>query len=1602
MFLRNNGQTKEKERGSGTVSNLDRMNAEQYLFQRSRKRIWQKIIIVLACVVVFCTTYALILPALTQERPVFCGMEEHTHADACVAAHAEKQQICEPEVHIHTEACRNEAGELVCGLADYLVHTHSDLCYREDRTLACTLDEHTCHVHTDACWDTIETVIPQVLHHHTESCVQMERGMLQCDLDEGDSHTHEDSCYEQIPVYICGLEEGAVQTEETVKEEKVLACTVPEAQEHVHTESCFRMTEGVPACEKEEHTHTLACYSNPSADVESRETWEQSFNTVERSGVWAEDVIAIAKTQLGYQESTENYVVLEDGITVKGYTRYGAWYGDPYGDWCAMFASFCLHYGDVQDMPLDANCPNWVAQLQRAGLYQSQGDYVPKTGDLIFFDGDGNGSPDHVGLVETVGSGENDILQITVLEGNSENRVQTKIYTMQDSSIFGYGTLPVQLTQEEQLQVEEMEARIAELPSFEEINAGIEQTENGESTWLEEAFQQVAQVYAAWNQLSEDQKQKVSNREILLMFEELWSSETLLETNTIRSDKPTKAKYTSTKDFIDLNLYDYNSKINEKWINDTNYPGFQWNGGAYKYKWTTQSGAGEGISGLVLDRHEVDCIDFGNSKITDYDYSGSDYTKSTTAVIAGILYNNGSQDKTGPINWLWWNNTNASITNRPVGYSTTDGALSRVLVDGFPALKTGESLSYLFTAGEAVTQMNTATIDGLFQQDAETGAYSYNSRKNHAQYTDNFFQLYDQILTPNFILYPFGNFLPMNSIDDSNVATQVGALNCRGGMKAYVEEIINSKLGSDATDTQLKAMLQEYRESWTLSPMDGTSWDTLSASQAISDFFTKSGPTDEIGFLTDDHLNNLYNIDWNVDTNFFFGMDMSMTFMQPRGGMTGKNDEHPMKFSFTGDDDVWVYIDDVLFLDLTGIHRHVGGEIDFVNGEVRYYELDLATGDVSGKPYQTYTFKQILEAAGKDTSGLSEKGTFADYSVHTFKFYYMERGSGSSVCRLNFNFPLLQKNSITVKKENASLNGGALDDTVLGNPDYYFNVMAEDGGENDGKLFIGPGSVTGITEYRIMDANGNILKNEDQTDKIFKVDEYGIFTLKAGQSAVFTGLPENEGEFYVQELIKAPDNEQYPYVSVNDQESGYNEIINWAVRKTGGTDTTGPYGYQWYGRNGPTVNISSNHSFFFKQQNRLKEENLGSLSITKKMEGESPGRAFTMEVTLDGEELPVGTSYTVGNEKKTVETAGQISLEPGQTAVISRIISGTVFEVRELDGSAYTVTYTAENADEMKTDGNRIQGVVRTKTNVQVTVTNTVQGASVEIPVTKRFVTDDAENVAHNYTFKLQQVTDQTGTTLVETGTELVLNASFTGNQYEGLFRLSYLRHELPELPVTFYYRISEEGVESDSLANNQQFVAEVLVSEKDGKLSAELTQMIGGENSQSAGFVNTLVGTLELTKNVVGSTEAQNQSFQFRVTLEKGSNLEALPEIWFTIGTVTRQLPTDGIISLKHGETAVLSGIPVGTKWHVSEIQGDGYRASVSVNGEIRETEDVCGTITLTPTEVTWTNTQMYTLPETGGNGTALYRLAGLTLCVGAWLLYTVNKHRKKVTPSE
>lgn len=377
----------------------------KYAKAHQRKRRWYKAVSCLAAVVVFCTTYALIMPAITMEQDAKCGIPEHVHDESCY--------IVVSEPHVHDESCY----ELVGG------HAHTDDCYTLQRgELICGQEEREGHHHTDACY--------------TETTRE-----LTCGLEESDGHQHTDECYAWEQVLTCGQEESEGQL--------VLTCNLEEGE-------VTTTISDTPVCGLEEHTHTLACYSDPAADVETAQIWERAIKNVELTGDWREDVIAIAKTQLGYQESAKNYIVLEDGETIKGYTRYGAWYGDPYGDWCAMFASFVLNYAEVEGIPLDANCQHWIETLSKEenGLYRPADEYLPQPGDLVFFDFDIEDeapTADHVGLVvEIMNDEDENPIKLKTIEGDSSDKVQYVTYELDDPAILGYGQLPEQEPEDEE------------------------------------------------------------------------------------------------------------------------------------------------------------------------------------------------------------------------------------------------------------------------------------------------------------------------------------------------------------------------------------------------------------------------------------------------------------------------------------------------------------------------------------------------------------------------------------------------------------------------------------------------------------------------------------------------------------------------------------------------------------------------------------------------------------------------------------------------------------------------------------------------------------------------------------------------------------------------------------------------------------------------------------------------------------------------------------------------------------------------------------------------------------------------------------------------
>lgn len=216
-------------------------SAEKYTKTHQRKKRWYRVVTGLACVVVFCTVYALILPAITMEKGA-CEIPEHTHSEACytqVTSATRTEPVCTIEslnLHQHDDTCYDSEGNLTCGYADFVVHQHDSACYDENGNFWCPLPEIETHEHTRSCYAVPETDAPEV-HTHTDDCYTVERGELICTESTEPAHVHTDDCYTETSALVC--EEDHEHTESCYKTTRELTCGDTEEPVHQHTDQCY-------------------------------------------------------------------------------------------------------------------------------------------------------------------------------------------------------------------------------------------------------------------------------------------------------------------------------------------------------------------------------------------------------------------------------------------------------------------------------------------------------------------------------------------------------------------------------------------------------------------------------------------------------------------------------------------------------------------------------------------------------------------------------------------------------------------------------------------------------------------------------------------------------------------------------------------------------------------------------------------------------------------------------------------------------------------------------------------------------------------------------------------------------------------------------------------------------------------------------------------------------------------------------------------------------------------------------------------------------------------------------------------------------------------
>ena len=359
---------------------------ERFRRQHVQARRYVAMMLVLALLTTLFVNWQLHGVGISMTADYHCGYEEHQHTAACY----EKVLTCgyeegEPEtpvtssdssadpVSAYSAAEPEEPEEPVQTEPEtiWVPHEHTDACYEEHRVLTCYQEEHE---HTDDCFDEYGALICGEFEHiHDDSCYTTEYELV-CGLDEGELVEEPNPAYQEMPASR-PVVDLPPEPAETTPDEPVL---------HHHTDACY--TEEL-VCTIPEHHHTVECLADTQADVETAEEWQAAAN-VALNGNWAEDLLTVAKSQLDYQQSDKNFKLdVEDQQVLRGYSRYGAWYGNPYGAWDVMFLSYCLHFAGVPQtvVPQRAGVMALHSDLRGSQWLTDADGSTARPGDIVIY-----------------------------------------------------------------------------------------------------------------------------------------------------------------------------------------------------------------------------------------------------------------------------------------------------------------------------------------------------------------------------------------------------------------------------------------------------------------------------------------------------------------------------------------------------------------------------------------------------------------------------------------------------------------------------------------------------------------------------------------------------------------------------------------------------------------------------------------------------------------------------------------------------------------------------------------------------------------------------------------------------------------------------------------------------------------------------------------------------------------------------------------------------------------------------------------------------------------------------------------------------------------
>lgn len=1527
---------------------------DQYARAHMRKKRWYRVVTCLAAVVVFCTTYALILPAITMEGES-CGIPEHIHEESCYAqveSASQRVPICTAEglhIHTHTPECYDETGALICGYADFVVHEHDDSCYDEDGTLWCPLPEIKAHEHQASCYAKAENGEEELVcgeeeillhqhtadcydengericgkiqvleHQHTDACFEtveepVDTETLTCTLPEDENHTHGPLCYGTWEL-TCGLEEH--QHSEACKSTK------PETEPgyncgmeaHTHSETCYDEA-GELTCSLEEHIHSEECQSTEEAPEQGNlnlilpegaqipDGYDANYSYIDpdnRFGVMvyaSEGALpdnAVLSAQL-LEQGSEAYEAAQQALTDTAYDGFAA-----------MDIHFLLDGEEVEPEGGVYVCINMMGLLPEGADADTLAVQHHEQTDTALPTPDGE-EPAGAVTVETVADAAQETGQVEALEsGTATTADVAAAFEVESFSTF---TITWGYTSDFVLNLHYVDTVGNDIaPSG--IEKNFETVVNTANVTMSNYADMIdhpgyAYQYAyIYNGGVKTAVNKLSYNTANWYFTTKITTDTAEDDWTLWNDS---AGRTPMDVYLVYQQIDMDSTVKVTWQN-----------GAYALYLHYVDTNGNPLQ-IDASQTYVDSVE-GDGNIRVSDYAGLVYPASYQYQNAYIEVNNAQTEVVrisynvkeghwcittpegdGSDQWLSWSGSETEIYNETQAHVYLRFAMDSSAYYYAQPIHNNIKLtlydygSYIDTGDNKVIPFyqamgNHSSIDGLPVTDLGSNSWppTMEPTLNAAGYP--------QVSSGRSLEYLFRKGgLPLNTGNAADPLTKYADMRSKAtwnqGEDKYASgvgyqtqyESMRFDLGSDGGLFHVDADGYYIYNCDEQSAYYNQDTNRFELSDTLIDVGHNTGtyknflPFDKIdpalgGLFTQD--GTIYKLPYSETednrsgiADLWFGMTMQVDFYMPSSGKVNGKD---MVFEFQGDDDVWVYIDDVLVLDIGGCHSARSGSINFATGNVVY-----PNPADDGKTTINTTLKDLFTNAGARTASFGNSDTFIDWTEHTLKFYYMERGGNISSCHLKFNLPTRPDKALQVAKT-LTANADADADVVkhLENTmEYKFRVVKADANGNPtDQLLINEGD-----SYTLSGAG--LTANETRT-----VGEGGYFTLKAGQMAEFTNMlarfDENDSvkKYVVQEVLP------------NGLTGQYQDVVYTVGSDTGTckNDTT-TVETDFTGYNSPAQSADTGN--LVNYTNKVDTEQLSTLEITKTQVGGSLNgepEYYYMKVQLGPDAnslapISVGTPYFVGNETRYVGTAGIIQLKAGETAKV-KLLAGTHYSVVEV-------------ADENGNPLTGSEGYTPAYSNASGTVTGV--GTTVNITVTNTYPTGDLELT---------------------------------------------------------------------------KFVNNTATGSTAGEFAFELKFQVG-DNWTSRSY------TAAYTTTNSGQTHT-------------GNTLSFAKQDRYAVATV----------KLYHGEKVTVTGLPAGAQVSITETNADGYSIGWKVNSQEVYVKTAEVSIEADKTaDVECTNTTGYELPDTGGAGTVPYTMGGLLLLTGAafLLLYNHTKRRKEDSTS-